>query len=305
MTVYFIGGDFDRVKIGYTSSGDATGRLRDLQTGSPVVLRVHAECPGDISDERALHAALNAEREHGEWFRISERLSALIAYVSSAKRLAGWRDVLANPDAAGRLASPCGFTELGDLTANDIRLPAVEPEKINLDSLLHYWPNDSDAAHVIHRLRTGEGWACTVGWRRLDESYVDLYGKAGPRHTGEFLAEAAGNRLHEMAVWIQACLFQLAPPRLCSPRRELKTRLPCHMELGAAAHQAFPCEWHMACTDVTPEDFFLPEHCALSAREFLRMVAAHRSTVWDRNELHVLWLEGAYEAWPRRESRAA
>lgn len=73
MTVYFIGGEFDRVKIGYTSEPTADTRLRDLQTGSPVALRVLAACPGQQSDEASLHRFFDEERTHGEWFQDWQR----------------------------------------------------------------------------------------------------------------------------------------------------------------------------------------------------------------------------------------
>jgi hypothetical protein len=66
------------IKIGYTSD-DAANRLKFLQTGSPVGLRLLATIPGELSDERQLHARFAAHRERGEWFRpVPELVSLLI-----------------------------------------------------------------------------------------------------------------------------------------------------------------------------------------------------------------------------------
>lgn len=55
------------VKIGYTT-GNPEARLRALQTGSPVVLRVWAYADGTPELEAAFHAAFDPLRSHGEWF---------------------------------------------------------------------------------------------------------------------------------------------------------------------------------------------------------------------------------------------
>lgn len=63
----------DRVKIGWTS-GDPQKRLRQLQIGSPVKLRLMGTAQGTIRDERELHRRLAASRVEGlsEWFHHDE-----------------------------------------------------------------------------------------------------------------------------------------------------------------------------------------------------------------------------------------
>lgn len=64
--VYFIGGDFDTMKIGWTR--DPAKRLRALQTGSPVRLYLVAVIRGDRSLERQYHERFRSSWSHGEWF---------------------------------------------------------------------------------------------------------------------------------------------------------------------------------------------------------------------------------------------
>lgn len=67
---YFIHApDVGMVKIGY--SIDPEERLLSLQIGSPCKLYLIAKYPGDVEDERALHARFSSYRSHGEWFKDS------------------------------------------------------------------------------------------------------------------------------------------------------------------------------------------------------------------------------------------
>jgi len=65
--VYFIQGiDGGLIKIGSTS--DVKSRLKTLQAGSPVLLRVLGSIEGSLTGELGLHKRLAAYRTHGEWF---------------------------------------------------------------------------------------------------------------------------------------------------------------------------------------------------------------------------------------------
>jgi Meiotically up-regulated gene 113 len=72
------------VKIGFAA--DVERRVRELQCGSPFPLRVLAAWQGDGRDERELHERFAADREHGEWFRPTAELRALIG----KGRARGW-----------------------------------------------------------------------------------------------------------------------------------------------------------------------------------------------------------------------
>jgi hypothetical protein len=64
--VYFVAGARS-VKIGHSVFPEA--RLQQLQTGSPVALRLLGTVPGGVAEERALHERFASLRTHGEWFR--------------------------------------------------------------------------------------------------------------------------------------------------------------------------------------------------------------------------------------------
>lgn len=68
------------IKIGHSTSPD--GRLSQMQTGSPYVLRVVATMRGGIEVERTLHRAFAKDRLHGEWFNPSRELMAFIDEIS-------------------------------------------------------------------------------------------------------------------------------------------------------------------------------------------------------------------------------
>ncbi len=68
------------IKIGFTDSLDASDRLSDLQTGSPVPLRLLGTIPGTMADEKDLHRRFASALACGrEWFKPVPELLALIA----------------------------------------------------------------------------------------------------------------------------------------------------------------------------------------------------------------------------------
>ncbi len=83
--VYFVQGvDGGPVKIGSTIS--MSSRFRNLQNGSPVLLKVLLVVPDDhYKLENALHRRFAKYRLHGEWFEDNEELTA---YIDDFKGLA-------------------------------------------------------------------------------------------------------------------------------------------------------------------------------------------------------------------------
>lgn len=80
--IYFIAADeVARVKIGW--SIDPVSRLKELQTGCPVALRIVAAVPGTYSMEQQLHVDFAKFRSHGEWFamvpEILHRIAEMLA----------------------------------------------------------------------------------------------------------------------------------------------------------------------------------------------------------------------------------
>ena len=78
MTIYFIGGDFDAVKIGYSAFEYPHERLTSLQVGNPNELRILALCDGGLAEERELHRRFAAYAIRSEWFRRCPELNRLI-----------------------------------------------------------------------------------------------------------------------------------------------------------------------------------------------------------------------------------
>jgi hypothetical protein len=77
-TVYFIGhGDHGPVKVGYTADYDVMPRLRALQTGNPVELKVLGKVSAPPVVERAVQRFLSAHSVQGEWFERGAALALL------------------------------------------------------------------------------------------------------------------------------------------------------------------------------------------------------------------------------------
>lgn len=74
--VYFVEGA-GLVKIGFATS--PIGRFYSMLTCSPVPLSLLASMPGGPPAENRIHIKFASDRVHGEWFRRSEALDAVIA----------------------------------------------------------------------------------------------------------------------------------------------------------------------------------------------------------------------------------
>jgi hypothetical protein len=79
--IYFIGGDFDAVKIGYSKHGIGS-RLIALQGANPYKLHVLAACEGNKEQEAYLHDYFAEDRLNGEWFKRSSELDQLIERIN-------------------------------------------------------------------------------------------------------------------------------------------------------------------------------------------------------------------------------
>jgi hypothetical protein len=83
--VYLIGSaDSSLVKIGWTDSPKR--RLRDLQTGSPVLLQLLAVFEGGAIVEAELHRRFADKRRHGEWFDLGpDPVATVSPFVKAAQ----------------------------------------------------------------------------------------------------------------------------------------------------------------------------------------------------------------------------
>jgi hypothetical protein len=98
MIYYIQAGEY--LKIGYTGSPTADGRLAALQTASPLDLRILATEPGEVVDETALHRRFAHLRVRGEWFRFEGELLDHVARVQGAVVLAPRREPIEDLDKA-------------------------------------------------------------------------------------------------------------------------------------------------------------------------------------------------------------
>jgi hypothetical protein len=73
----------NRIKLGYSAQPE--DRIRKLQTGSPVELRMLARYPGSRATEARLHSALAEYRKGGEWFEVPPFIGLLIHQIASGR----------------------------------------------------------------------------------------------------------------------------------------------------------------------------------------------------------------------------
>lgn len=69
--IYFIQAN-EYIKIGY--SKDPQTRLKELQTGNPIKLKLLFTIPGSFEHEKSFHEIFHAQRAKGEWFRFVDKL---------------------------------------------------------------------------------------------------------------------------------------------------------------------------------------------------------------------------------------
>jgi hypothetical protein len=93
--VYFVGGDCECVKIGWTRE-DPRKRLRALQTGSPVRLYLLAWTKAEPFHEKEYHQRFKASWSHGEWFKKSPALLSLIDGLNRTNNHERWKRGLPN-----------------------------------------------------------------------------------------------------------------------------------------------------------------------------------------------------------------
>lgn len=85
-TIYYIATHVeDVVKIGFTAAGIGV-RLQELQTGSPILLKIVACHPGTMRDEKSLHKRFAHLRHIGEWFTYGKEIREWIASLASEGR---------------------------------------------------------------------------------------------------------------------------------------------------------------------------------------------------------------------------
>lgn len=85
--VYFILSEQSKsVKIGYSSTPEK--RLDNLQTGSPVQLKLIGKLQATKSDEASFHAHYQEYRTHGEWFALpQDEIDAIVRDYGVEQRL--------------------------------------------------------------------------------------------------------------------------------------------------------------------------------------------------------------------------
>ncbi len=79
--IYFIRSYNQFIKIG--TSTNVNGRLKKLQTGSPIKFKVQAILDGDYKTESGLHKMFKHIRYNGEWFKYTDELKWFIRAVQN------------------------------------------------------------------------------------------------------------------------------------------------------------------------------------------------------------------------------
>lgn len=91
--VYLLQAQIGVLKIGHAC--DPSQRLATVHTHSPVPVRLIAQWPGKVADERELHKRFENFRTHSEWFRIEGSLLTFVAEMQGRglDRIAEWSEI--------------------------------------------------------------------------------------------------------------------------------------------------------------------------------------------------------------------
>ena len=91
--VYLIQAQIGVIKIGHAN--DPSQRLATVHTHSPVPVRLIAQWPGKVSEERELHRRFDQHRTHSEWFRLEGDLLDFVSEVQGrgVDRIVEWSEV--------------------------------------------------------------------------------------------------------------------------------------------------------------------------------------------------------------------
>lgn len=88
-SVYFIEAiGVNLVKIGFTTRGFVSQRVRELQTGNPFKLEELASVEAFKGDEKRAHAKFARQHHLNEWFVLDDTLRAWIEDVKRTGKLA-------------------------------------------------------------------------------------------------------------------------------------------------------------------------------------------------------------------------
>lgn len=108
------------IKIGWAR--DPETRRNELQTGSPVPLRIIGTIEGDQKLEREIHGRFAHLREHGEWFRPQQEIKAFMDEQLAARRMD--REPEAITPVGVLLERPSSCEVCGSPRVNAVRSPA-------------------------------------------------------------------------------------------------------------------------------------------------------------------------------------
>jgi hypothetical protein len=300
VTVYFIQSDCGRVKIGYTGSETAEGRLRDLQVGSPRKLTLLVQCEGSRRQETLLHRKLADSNPHGEWFEPTTKLASVIAFAKRFGNVSRWDEAEENPEAWAEMRAAVG------------RCPGLALE-VEEAMLQHRWEQEmvKQAARVRRDVDWLWAWESSAGpardLSRLVEHRIAEYSgepdsfewveSSGRRSRGVGLEATVERLLHKKtddqraaAIWILACIHELS--RSEGERQQLARCLPELEKFYSELYARTECGW-MHLQNALPQKMLLPRRCILGIEEFVTLCARHCRILLIGATIRMTWRHGS------------
>lgn len=309
MTVYFIGSDCGRVKIGYTGAESPEARLRDLQVGSARKLSLIVCCEGSRQQETLLHRKLADSNPHGEWFEPSPKLASVIAFAKRFGNVRLWDEAEENPEAWAEMVAAAGRRPGTELALEEEALQhRWEQAMVSRAARIRrdvdwYWAwcmaagrSNEIASIVEHRIAEYSGDGDSFEWR--DNCGRTLRG-TGLETTVDALAGCAGNEERVAAIWIAACVHDLS--RSESARIRLAECFPGVDEFSDTLSALSRVSW-MRLQLALPEPLFVPKRCVLSVEEFVSMCAQHCRLLLSGSRVLRTWRHGAAQGFTSSEA---
>jgi DNA-binding XRE family transcriptional regulator len=163
VAVYFIqAGDAEGlIKIGYART--VSRRLADLQRFSAIPLRLLRSIAGNLDTERAIHSTLASHRAHGEWFRPTQMVLAMVKTVVDDAGAVEWsRDQV---DAAAIAKQVRALRELSGLSRSQLaqRCSTKQPNIARLEGGAR-----EPTLNLLTRIAKATGHRLVVTFERLE-----------------------------------------------------------------------------------------------------------------------------------------
>jgi hypothetical protein len=275
MTIYFIGGDFNAVKIGFTDV-NAEERVSSLQTGCPCKLRVLATAEGSKDTEYSLHQFFAGSRVEGEWFYPTQHLMSLISHARSGLPIVSWFSSVDVDTAELERERIAIKIERFDVEPK----PHARPDWL---SIYRKWSGLSTQSGAVIDETVSEtrkaldfGTGPSFGFYERSGNACSVICGGGYGATAEKLATHCSDREKGAALWFQIVDRTYSADSVEHVRRYHRVA-PYGPTCASEAQTVLLARWVESTKHFVPSALELPDYACLSLSDWIQFVALFRS----------------------------